>query len=336
MSEVGSGPNPVRVAWSRVGLFYGIAFGGAALIGLAFAAARVNLGHGAPLWTQLIVALVYMPLPMIAGLAVERRARRRPLLRDLGNDISRLLGRIAVVGAVGLVLIWACSLGLEFFAGNLLHLPGAGAWASSAAELEANLQAMLPGAPSAGTPPLRLLYPAMLITGITSGFTVNAVFALGEEYGWRGVLADELAPLGPARSTLLTGVLWGLWHVPLIVLGFNFGPQWGAGMAAMVVFCLALSPLLRWGRVQTGSVLAPAVLHGGFNGMSGLMVLLISGASPLMAPPVGLVGAAAVGCSFLLGWRFGPRRWARAAAPDSVEPIPPPGVPTAPRPSRRS
>ena len=48
--------------------------------------------------------------------------------------------------------------------------------------------------------------------------TVNGLFGFGEEYGWRGWLADELRPLGPVVANLVTGVLWGLWHTPLILL----------------------------------------------------------------------------------------------------------------------
>src|SRR3989339_531621 len=60
---------------------------------------------------------------------------------------------------------------------------------------------------------------ATLIQTILAGATINAFFALGEEIGWRGLLLHEWKHLGFWKCSLLTGVIWGLWHLPLILLG---------------------------------------------------------------------------------------------------------------------
>ena len=92
-----------------------------------------------------------------------------------------------------------------------------------------------------------------MLQGLAAGLTVNGLFAFGEEYGWRGVLADELRPLGLARASLLTGVLWGLWHAPIIILGHNYGTQWGCGASpVMVMWTVPMSFLLTWARERTG------------------------------------------------------------------------------------
>ena len=44
----------------------------------------------------------------------------------------------------------------------------------------------------------------------------------GEEYGWRGYLQSELFKLGRVRGVLLLGVIWGAYHWPMILMGWNY------------------------------------------------------------------------------------------------------------------
>ncbi|WP_051624354.1 CPBP family intramembrane glutamic endopeptidase [Clostridium akagii] len=44
-------------------------------------------------------------------------------------------------------------------------------------------------------------------------------FALGEEYGWRGYLLPKLTKIyGKTKSTIIVGIVWGLYHVPIVFL----------------------------------------------------------------------------------------------------------------------
>ena len=53
---------------------------------------------------------------------------------------------------------------------------------------------------------------------------MGLVQCLGEEAGWRGYLLPKLLEfMKPWKAVLLTGVIWGLWHAPVIACGFNYG-----------------------------------------------------------------------------------------------------------------
>jgi uncharacterized protein len=286
-----------RVAWRRVALFYGIAFGMVCLLGAAFALARVDMTKGTPaLAFQLTVAFLYMPMPLVAGIVVERVAGRRLLLRSTFADFRNTWWRIAVVSAGAAVAMYLVNGLVLFVLGNVLHVPGVGVLASTQAAAVANLRAVLGAAASGvdlskGMPSVAALYVLGLVSGVLAGFSVNGLFAFGEEYGWRGVLADELVPLGPVRANLLTGVMWGLWHAPMILLGFNYGVDRWAGVAMMCVWLVPFSFLLWRARQYSGSVISAAIIHGAFNGSAGFYLILLGGGVRLWTAPVGLLGA---------------------------------------------
>jgi membrane protease YdiL (CAAX protease family) len=43
----------------------------------------------------------------------------------------------------------------------------------------------------------------------------------GEEYGWRGFLHDELAGIGRRTCAIVVGLIWGAWHLPIILSGVH-------------------------------------------------------------------------------------------------------------------
>jgi membrane protease YdiL (CAAX protease family) len=124
--------------------------------------------------------------------------------------------------------------------------------------------------------------------------TVNAPVMLGEELGWRGTLFASHGGKGWTR-VLLTGVVWGLWHAPLIAVGHNYPGHPIAGIPLMMVFCLLLALLFDWSRVRSGSVWAPVLLHGLINGSAGLFAYFAYDGHWLMASPLGVSGFMAIG-----------------------------------------
>jgi membrane protease YdiL (CAAX protease family) len=129
------------------------------------------------------------------------------------------------------------------------------------------------------------------------GPVINLIPTLGEELGWRGYLLPKLRTLMPDRAALiLTGVIWGVWHLPVIVLGHNYGTAyWGypwLGILAMIVFCVSLGILEGSVSVKVGSAVPAAMIHSAVNAGAGLPLYLIKGAyNPVLGPALtGFIG----------------------------------------------
>jgi membrane protease YdiL (CAAX protease family) len=125
---------------------------------------------------------------------------------------------------------------------------------------------------------------------------LNAISTFGEEFGWRGYLQPKLLPLGSRKAILLTGVIWGVWHWPMILMGYNYGTEYfGApflGPLAMVWFTITLSVIFGWATIKAGSVWPGVIGHGAINGIASIGLLFVQGTpDPLLGPaPVGLIG----------------------------------------------
>jgi len=129
-----------------------------------------------------------------------------------------------------------------------------------------------------------------LISGLIAGLTINAVAGFGEELGWRGFLIQQFRNMSFMKASLLTGIIWGFWHAPLILMGHNY-PQFPvAGVFMMTLWCVLLSPLFLYITIKSGSVIAAAVMHGTLNGTAGIAIMLIDGGNDLTVGVTGLAG----------------------------------------------
>jgi hypothetical protein len=121
----------------------------------------------------------------------------------------------------------------------------------------------------------------------------NFPAALGEELGWRGFLYPMLSAAGPAsrrRAAMLwTGAIWGVWHAPLVVAGFNYpGHPWLA-VPMMIGLSMIINVLLVGLARLGGTMTAPTLAHGSMNGTAGLATVLLVGGDSAVAAPSGVV-----------------------------------------------
>jgi membrane protease YdiL (CAAX protease family) len=109
---------------------------------------------------------------------------------------------------------------------------------------------------------------ASLVFLATIGFVVSAfVFALGEEIGWRGFLVPELARVTTfTRTAVISGIVWALYHYPIILFAdYNsLAPKW-FGVTVFSWSALAMSFVLAWLRLRSGSLWTAVVFHGSHN-----------------------------------------------------------------------
>lgn len=116
-------------------------------------------------------------------------------------------------------------------------------------------------------------YIAFLATMIPLAVLVNPLMGLpqclGEELAWRGWLLPKLTErFGQLRAVLLTGLIWGLWHAPVVAMGYNYGEGHPlANVAAMVLFCLVLGVIQGFLFWRTDSIWGPVLFHAAVNGI---------------------------------------------------------------------
>jgi uncharacterized protein len=84
---------------------------------------------------------------------------------------------------------------------------------------------------------------AMFLLVATTGMVRSVANGLGEEIGWRGFLAPALVKhLGFTQGALLTGAIWGLWHMPILLFAdYNAGTPWWFAMTCFFILVLSES-----------------------------------------------------------------------------------------------
>jgi membrane protease YdiL (CAAX protease family) len=135
-------------------------------------------------------------------------------------------------------------------------------------------------------------FQAMLISPI-----INSLATFGEEFGWRSYLQNKLMPLGGRKMMVVMGIIWGVWHWPVIFMGYNYGTSYPGypflGALMMVWFCFVVGTLLGWATLRGGSVWPAVIGHAAVNGIAGLATFFLQGQPPsVVGPlPLGIIGS---------------------------------------------
>ena len=165
-----------------------------------------------------------------------------------------------------------------------------------------------------------LTYPMYVLISVIGCLTyapfVNMLLAVGEEAGWRGFLYPQLkAKFGKRQGWLLGGVIWGMWHWPLMwLIGYEYGTDYaGFPIVGMLIFCIfttVVGVLCDWLYEKTNCIWIPAIFHGSVNAagtVPAVICIANTGSIILLGPaPNGvLAGLPLMICAMILFVKLG-------------------------------
>ncbi len=134
---------------------------------------------------------------------------------------------------------------------------------------------------------LSRVIPLLLIEAICL-----APISWGEEFGWRGYLQLRLFPERPVLSAVITGLIWGVWHYPALLRGYDFPDNKVAGPLVFTVTAVLFSIILGWLRLKTESIWPCSLAHAAMNAIAASLTVVLfgGGASLLFVFDLGILG----------------------------------------------
>lgn len=147
--------------------------------------------------------------------------------------------------AISYILIWV------FGFGNLGNQDTIAAWSQ---EL---------GMTGSNTP---MVVTVMILLLAIVGVVKNIGSTLGEEIGWRGFFVFELRKVVSFEgASILSGLIWSIWHWPIIWLMYNGSGQLFFHIAAFTIMIVAISIIMTYYTFKSNSLWPAALFHSVHN-----------------------------------------------------------------------
>lgn len=154
------------------------------------------------------------------------------------------------------------------------------------------------------------LGPLGLLMIPTLGLTGVLLPVLGEEIGWRGFLLKHLyKKMSFGKASLITGIIWALFHYPLLILGnYNNGATpWWFALLFFTIAILSANTIINWLYIKSGSLWTAVIFHSVHNSLlNDLNPLIIS--KPITPYLLTEFGAALAGAIFIVAMIFWTKR----------------------------
>lgn len=143
-----------------------------------------------------------------------------------------------------------------------------------------------------GIPTWTLVLMIFLLNNVMGSITGLPLF-LGEEIGWRAFLYPRLKKRYQAFALLIGGIIWGLWHAPMILMGHNYPGTPFLGVFMMVLFCIPMGVIFYYFYKKSKSIITVALCHGVLNNTASMIhVIFIDGVKiqPTIHGATGVIG----------------------------------------------
>jgi membrane protease YdiL (CAAX protease family) len=230
-----------RAARRGLALYFAVLIPGSAL----FEWKILQAGESISKVPMLVFLLMYMP----AVASVLARLALREGFSDVSFRTGARKGRTALLLAwVFPVIVGAVAYGVAWFTGL------------------ATFQRPLGPQSHLYSDSMPANFLSSLVLMATLAALMSSISAFGEELGWRGYMLTRLISAGIPQPVLASGLIWGAWHLPLILSG-----QYAAGsrpLVSAVIFFVGIIPasyLAAYLRLQSGSVWPAVMFHAAWN-----------------------------------------------------------------------
>jgi uncharacterized protein len=197
--------------------------------------------------------------PMVVGIALVYLTRDKEGRRDYWNRITnfkRIAGKWYLVIFLFVPVLHLLSALLDCVLGG-----GGTTWGEAALGMVSN--------------------PLSLITTILFACIIPII----EELGWRGYVLDRLQERRSALvSSLILGVLWSLWHLPMFFIEGSYQAGLGIGTLTFWIFFLSIVPLtfvITWIYNHTERSTLSAILFHSMVNFTGEMITLSKNADTI-------------------------------------------------------
>ena len=116
----------------------------------------------------------------------------------------------------------------------------------------------------------------LAMTILVAPAALSGAVLMGEELGWRGYLLPKMAVVwGVVPSTIVIGVIWACWHIPLLVIADQTGATQYGGVfhvnwlqmliTVYIPLCLAMSMICSFVTLKSGTAFAAGCAHASYN-----------------------------------------------------------------------
>ena len=146
------------------------------------------------------------------------------------------------------------------------------------------------------------------LLNLTIGIPLLAIFAIGEEIGWRGLMVPEMyKTYGYTKTSLFSGIIWAVFHWPLVIFALQTDVDTPLAYRLLMVTiqAIALGFIFTWLRMKSGSVWTAVIFHTSLNLMTQGIVdqfTYDTGPTEYLIGEMGLFPAIAYGIVALVVW----------------------------------